>query len=48
MFLYLFDTSKLLKALDITWKGMGYLFLAMLLLFITVLLLNKLTNKKKD
>ena len=44
--MFLFDASGLLKALDITWKGMGYLFLAMFLIFLTVVVLNKLTNKK--
>ena len=45
--MFLVDTSGLLKALDITWKGMGYLFIAMFLIFLTVVILNKLTNKKQ-
>ncbi len=45
--MFLINTNDLLQALDITWKSMGYLFLAMFLIFLTVIILNKVTNKNK-
>ena len=45
--MFLINTKDLLQALDITWKSMGYLFLAMFLIFLTVVVLTKLTNKKQ-
>lgn len=46
MFNLLFNLNHLLESLNIGWKGMLYLFLAMFLMFATVLVLNKLTNRK--
>lgn len=45
--MFLINSDHFLKALDITWKGMGYLFLAMFLMYLTVYFLNKFTNKNK-
>lgn len=45
--MFLINIDDLLQALDITWKSMGYLFIAMSLIFLTVIVLNKVTNKKQ-
>ena len=47
MYNLLIDLQDLIDSLNIGWKSMLYLFLAMFLMFATVLVLNKLTNKKK-
>lgn len=47
MYNLLIDLQDLIDSLNIGWKSMLYLFLAMFFMFATVLVLNKLTNKKK-
>jgi len=44
----IFSTLKerLLDALDVSWKGMLSLFIAMTVLYLVIVILNKLTNKK--
>ncbi len=38
-------TDNLLKALDISWKGMVALFVAMFFIFLSILILNKVKGK---
>lgn len=48
MFLYKWSEAKenLIEALNIGWKGIVALFLGMAIIFILIVVLNKLTNKK--
>lgn len=46
MYNLLIYLQDLIDSLNIGWKSMLYLFLAMFLMFATVLVLNKLTNRK--
>lgn len=45
MFLGL-NTENLLQALDISWKSLLALFIAMSLLYFSIVLLSKITSKK--
>ena len=48
MFLYKWSEAKenLIEALNIGWKGILALCLGMAIIFILILILNKITNKK--
>ena len=40
--------ENILKALDISWKGILSIFIAMTIIFLTIVILNKITHKKED
>ncbi len=40
--------ENILKALDISWKGILSIFIAMAVIYLVILILNKLTRKKED
>ena len=39
--------ENILKALDISWKGILSIFIAMAILYVVIVILNKVTNKEK-
>lgn len=40
--------DNILKALDISWKGILSIFIAMAIIYIAIVILNKITHKKED
>ena len=40
--------ENILKALDISWKGILSIFIAMTIIFLTIVILNKITHKQED
>ena len=47
MYNLLINLHELIDSLNIGWKSMFYLFLAMFLMFATIIILNKVTNRNK-
>lgn len=39
--------ERMLKALDVSWKGLLSIFIAMAILYVVIVVLNKVTNKEK-
>jgi hypothetical protein len=41
------DTRNVKEALDLTWKGMLSIFLGIAIIFVAIILLSKIKDKKK-
>jgi Na+-transporting methylmalonyl-CoA/oxaloacetate decarboxylase gamma subunit len=48
MLLYSIDTQALKFSAELLWKGMLAIFLVMALLFVAILIINKITNTPKE
>lgn len=48
MFLLTEIRENFLKALDISWKGILSIFIAMTIIYIAIYILNKVTKKEED
>ena len=40
-------SERMLKALDVSWKVLLSIFIAMAILYVVIVILNKVTNKEK-